>query len=64
MYDRSRYVNSNNDRWKGWGQSIIIQGSFLFLFDAIMYGLHHQHAVNKLPLLSPSANGIGMVLNF
>lgn len=64
MYDRSRYVNSNNDRWKGWGQSIIIQGSFLFLFDAIMYGLHHQHAVKKLPLLSPSANGIGMVLNF
>jgi hypothetical protein len=64
MYDRSKYVSTNNERWKGWGQSIIIQGSFLFLFDAIMYGLHYQHAAKKLTLLSPSTNGIGMVLNF
>lgn len=64
MYDRSKYVVQNNKRWKGWGQSLIVQGSFLFVFDAFMYGLHHQHAVKKLPLLSPSPNGIGMVLNF
>lgn len=64
MIDRSKYVTQNNERWKGWGQSLMVQGSFLFLFDAVMYGLHHQHAVKKMPLLSPSPNGIGMVLNF
>jgi hypothetical protein len=64
MYDRSKYVSQNNERWKGWGHSIIIQGSFLFVFDAIMYALHHQHAIKKFPLLSPSPNGIGMVINF
>lgn len=64
MIDRSKYVSQSNERWKGWGQSLILQGSFLFLFDAVMYGLHHQHAVKKMPLLSPSPNGIGMVLNF
>lgn len=64
MIDRSKYVTKNNERWKGWGQSIVLQGSFLLLFDAFMYGIHYRHAINKMPLLSPSTNGIGMVLSF
>jgi hypothetical protein len=64
MLDRSRYVSKSNERWKGWGHSLIMQGAFLLLFDAIMYCLHYQHAIKKLPLLNTSPNGIGMVLNF
>ncbi len=39
-------------RLMGYGNSIILQGGFLFLFDAVMYGLHKHHANEKLePIL-------------
>lgn len=35
------------DKWRGFGQSAILQGSALFLFDGVMYYIIHQHG-NKL----------------
>ena len=54
---------NKEDQLKGYGNSIILQGSFLLLFDWIAYCIHIRHFKNKLsPLLQrihPSENGIG-----
>jgi len=47
--------------------SIILQGSALFLFDSIIYLLHQQHGkkLNKLSekfQLTTTANGIGCIV--
>lgn len=31
-------------QWVGFGKSIVLQGAFLLVFDAILYGFHHSHA--------------------
>jgi len=31
------------DRWKGYGSSIILQGGFLLLYDAVNLTIHHRH---------------------
>ena len=54
---------SKENQLKGFGNSIILQGGFLLLFDWIAYSMHSRHFKNKLsPLLQrihPSDNGIG-----
>ena len=57
----------NKDRYKGFGNSIVLQGSALFLFDGVMYLLHQQHGkkLNKLSekfQLTTTANGIGCIV--
>lgn len=48
------------DLLMGYGNSVILQGGFLFLFDGVMYLLQHQHQVKflediKLSMLSDGA---------
>lgn len=33
----------NPDKFRGYGNSIMVQGGFLMLYDAIMYGIHRKH---------------------
>lgn len=33
----------NPDKFRGYGNSIMVQGGFLMLYDAIMYGIHRSH---------------------
>ncbi|MFM6926427.1 MAG: DUF6992 family protein [Ferruginibacter sp.] len=33
----------NPEKFKGYGNSIMMQGGFLLLYDAIMYSIHHKH---------------------
>lgn len=33
----------NPDKFKGYGNSIMIQGGFLLLYDAVMYAIHRRH---------------------
>jgi len=41
------------ERWRGYGQSLLLQGGFLLLFDGLQYATHHRHAGRALyPLLS------------
>ena len=51
----------------GFGNSIILQGSFLLFFDWIAFSLHRRHSKKELnPLLQriqPSSSGIGLILN-
>ena len=35
-----RGLKQSNDRWKGYGQSIILQGSFLLAFDLFLHSIH------------------------
>ncbi|WNJ16811.1 DUF6992 family protein [Pontibacter sp. G13] len=45
LNERSRRPDvSNPDRLKGYGQSLMMQGGFLLLFDATQYLLHHHGA--------------------
>lgn len=51
----------------GFGNSIILQGGFLLVFDWIAFAIHRKHARQNLnPLLKkiePSAQGIGFILH-
>ena len=33
---QSKGIEQDNTDWEGWGSSIVLQGSFLFVFDGIM----------------------------
>jgi hypothetical protein len=50
--------------FKGYGNSLILQGSFLLVFDALAYYIHHNHgkefpALEKVSL-STSVGGVGL----
>ena len=50
------------DRWRGYGQSLLLQGGFLLLFDGLQYAAHHRHGNHALyPLLSRVSIGPGAV---
>lgn len=42
MIERSRRGSENSDRWRGYGQSVILQGAFLFTFDVLMVVFHKK----------------------
>ncbi len=43
LLERSKNADNHKKRLKGYGQSIIVQGGFLFLFDVIVYYFQHQN---------------------
>ncbi len=52
----------NPERWLGYGQSLLLQGGFLLLFDGFQYAAHHRHGTRSLyPLLSRVRLGPGGV---
>ena len=61
-----------NEKWQpilnGWGQSMIVQGAFLMVFDVAMYLMlkkHADHGINKLLRnLQPAPGGLGFVISF
>jgi hypothetical protein len=61
--------NTSPAKLTGYGNAIMVNGGFLFLFDAIMYGLHNKHGkqlpnfINKLQV-SGSGAGIAATYNF
>ena len=50
--------------YNGFGNSLIIQGGFLFVFDLIAYGIHRSRSKKELwPLIDKinlSGNGFGI----
>ena len=56
--------SKNSDRLKGYGNSVILQGAFLFVFDLVMYGLQRSHRGQFLDHLSlfPVNDGWGLAL--
>lgn len=62
---RSRAPNvEKSSQFMGYGNSMILQGGFLLLFDWIAYSIHRKNAKNQLaPILQkiePSDQGIGL----
>ena len=50
------------ERWRGYGQSLLLQGGFLLLFDGLQFAAHHRHGGQALyPLLSRVTIGPGAV---
>ncbi|MDB9928773.1 hypothetical protein OAD04_00785 [Schleiferiaceae bacterium] len=52
------------DLYRGYGNSLILQGSFLLVFDAVAYYIHHSHgkelpALEKVSLCT-SGEGVGL----
>ena len=69
LIERSRRPNLNNPaRLKGYGQSLLLQGGFLLVFDITQYLLHHNQATPKLQQLLESVEmgpgGIGLIWHF
>ena len=53
-------------RLRGYGNSVILQGAFLFVFDLAMYGLQRNHRNNYLKQISfyPMPDRWGVVLSY
>ncbi|MFM9020971.1 MAG: DUF6992 family protein [Sediminibacterium sp.] len=69
LYMRERGLRLNDDRNKGFGNSLIFQGSFLLVLDLVQYFAHQkngkalQDQVNKLQW-NVGANGAGLTYRF
>ena len=50
---------SQKDRFNGFGNGLILQGGFLFIFDLTAYAIHKYHANKFLNNLEISPNGFG-----
>jgi hypothetical protein len=61
LYYLSRSREKNKDLLKGYGQSIILQGGFLFVFDAVMYLIQHARSTRFMDGLNMD---LSMGLNF
>ena len=63
----SRYPK-HQERLTGYGNSVLIQGGFLFVFDLIMFGLQHSHRSRFLDQLAVGpahdAWGIALMVQF
>ena len=59
---RNPTAPGSSDRWHGYGQSLLLQGGFLLLFDGFQFATHHRHGNKNLyPLLSRVSIGPGAV---
>ncbi len=58
----------NYHRYRGWGNSLVMQGGFLFLFDMAAVIVHNRHRKNKLDgfleNIELSNSGIGLTYKF
>lgn len=61
LMERSKHVTRHSDKYKGYGQALILQGSFLFLFDLALFAFqnHHGKALEQLvPVISFAGQGV------
>ena len=58
---RNPSAAGSSARWRGYGQSLLLQGGFLLLFDGFQYAAHHRHGRALYPLLSRIRVGPGAV---
>lgn len=51
LLERSKNVSKRQDMLKGFGQSIMLQGGFLFAFDVIMVIVHRNNWKSFTPII-------------
>lgn len=58
---------AKRDQYNGFGNGMLMQGGFLFLFDLTAYAIHKYHAKHGMPKASMSirmsSNGTGITWN-
>ncbi len=67
LTERAKNTQKQTDRLKGFGQSIMLQGGFLLLFDATLYFIHNSHSKLLQQLLtniSFAGNKVAFVWSF
>ena len=57
----------HHDKYTGYGQSIVLQGGALLVFDAVMYAINHKHGQRLYKMadkvqLTATGNGVGVVV--
>jgi hypothetical protein len=67
LKERSKTSTKNASRLRGYGESVMLQGGVLLLFDGIMYSIHNNHGKRLNALVDKMAvqtteNGIGLVI--
>ena len=67
LKERSKTTIKNPFRLKGYGESIMLQGGVLLLFDGVMYAIHNRHGkalakMGEKVQLGASGNGIGFIV--
>ncbi len=66
-YMMERGMRKDQVRFRGYGQSLLIQGGFLLAFDTVLFILnnnHNQELYNILSNVSVSSQGVGMAFTF
>ena len=66
-YMMERGMRKDQVRFRGYGQSLLIQGGFLLAFDTVLFILnnnHNQELYNILSSVSVSSQGVGMAFTF
>lgn len=65
LIERSKNTLDRPERLKGYGQSLLLQGGFLLLFDTTQFLMHHNNAHADLKRLidglAVTGDGIGLV---
>ncbi|MEL6671774.1 MAG: hypothetical protein AAFR61_06265 [Bacteroidota bacterium] len=68
LMERSKVVTERADRWKGYGQSLILQGGFLLLYDTTHYLLQQRFSAPRLEKIMQhvqvDGQGIGLLIQF
>jgi len=67
LRERAKTTTNNPERLAGFGESIILQGAFLLVFDLAVFWVHHQHGKDLHPLiggLSLNGNGLSWCMAF
>lgn len=66
-YLNERGQARRDERLVGFGNALLLQGSFLFAFDLLMYKLLNTNSramFNSMSALAPSSSGLGFVIRF
>ncbi len=64
LTQRAKNGTKRADMYKGYGQSMMLQGAFLFAFDLVFFAIKHKHRTNFLDNVQPAAEGLGFRLVF
>lgn len=63
LTEKAKNDVKNHDKWKGWGNALVYNGSFLFGFDTAMYAIHKRNGkklYNLLEKVNVGTSGLGL----
>ncbi|MCP3136673.1 DUF6992 family protein [Pyxidicoccus xibeiensis] len=59
-----RGLRKDSERLRGWGKSLLVQGGFLFAFDAVLWFLNSRLDGQLTARLVPAPGGVGLMLTW